>query len=137
MSLPTLSTIMDNLHIGPELAECLLTCRNRDARHWMEDRLGLRRDNDPKTSIPKFNSPILKRLMKGTKDVISRLVDEYPSCVALQAAVANPRFVSQYTDELLDQHASQIWGLPTSPNGERLCYTALSWEIEEDRERFV
>jgi len=137
MSLPTLSVIMDSLHLDPELAECLLNCTKGDARHWMEDRLGLQRDNDPKTSIPKFNSPILTRLLQGTRDVVSRLVDTYPSSAALRTAVADPGFLSRYTDGLLDQYANQVWGEPASPKDERLCHTALSWELEEDRERFV
>jgi hypothetical protein len=136
MGLPTRSEIMDSHHLSQELAGYLSKCTKQTARHWMES-LGIQQDNSANASLPTFNSEVLKEFYGESRDVVKRLVRAYPSRSDLKSAVAEPEFVSRYTDLLLDRYASQIWGQPVPPYHERLCHTELSWDIEEDKDKFV
>ncbi|KAF2686632.1 hypothetical protein K458DRAFT_429609 [Lentithecium fluviatile CBS 122367] len=132
MTPPTRFEIMDNLHIDYELADCLLNCTKGDSNQWM-DRLGLRRDNLPSTSIPTFESPVLKSLNASTRKVVHRLAETYHCPSALKTAVADPGFVAKYTGPIVARFAAQVWGESESPE-ERLSHTALSWDNEDDKE---
>jgi hypothetical protein len=136
MTLPIRASLMENLHINSELADCLLDCTKKNANHWMGC-LGIRRDNSEKSAKPTFKSDILTSLYQRTGEVVGRLKDSYPSPCALKVAVGDARFITENTTPILDEFADPVWGTPDSAEDERLCFTTLSWDNEEDRERFA